>query len=270
VLVHRPAYDDWTLPKGKLEPGEDLLRAAVREVGEETGLGCLLGPALGTVEYVDPRGRDKTVHYWTMASAGDRLAPTKEIDDARWLPFEDAAQHLTHRRDRDVLARAAAALPGWHDRVTIFLVRHAEAGNRGKWKGPDEVRPLTEPGRRQAEALAAALAPRAPVVLVSSPAVRCMQTLEPLGEATRLPVQEHGGLFEEGSLEDALAVLDAAGTLGTAAASTHGDIQAPVIESLENDGVPLSRPLRFAKGSTWELTLEDGRFVAGAYVAPPA
>ena len=270
MLVHRPAYDDWTLPKGKLEPAEDLLQAAVREVWEETGLTCLLGSALGTVEYADASGRDKKVHYWAMASACDRLAPTKEIDDARWVPLDAAKRQLTHERDRDVLARALAALPRPEDRVTVFLVRHAEAGHRKRWKGPDEARPLTPDGREQAEGLSAALAPRRPVALVSSRATRCVQTIEPLGEACSLPVQEHEALFERAPLEDSLSFLRAAGTLGTAAASTHGDVQAAVIESLAGDGVQLSRPLRFAKGSTWELTLEDGRFVAGAYVAPPA
>ena len=70
-----------------------------------------------------------------MASAGDRLAPTKEIDDARWLPFDDAAQHLTHERDRDVLARAAAALPGRRDRVTVFLVGTPRPGVAGNGRG---------------------------------------------------------------------------------------------------------------------------------------
>ncbi len=127
VLVHRPAYDDWTLPKGKLEPGEGLLQAAVREVREETGLDCLLGPRLGTVGYVDASGRDKTAHYWAMVTTSDGLAPTKEIDEARWVPLEDAAPQLSYDRDREVLSRAASALPG--DRP-----------------GPDPPRPAREGG----------------------------------------------------------------------------------------------------------------------------
>jgi 8-oxo-dGTP diphosphatase len=268
--VHRPKYDDWTLPKGKLEPGEDHLEAAVREVWEETGLTGLLGPAVGTVKYVDPSGRDKTVHYWTMAATSDSLAPTKEIDDARWAPLDEAEQLLSYERDRDVLSRALTELPGPQDRVEVLLVRHAEAGDRKKWKGQDEARPLTAHGREQAQALSAAIAPRRPVVIVSSRAARCAQTFEPLGEACGLPVQQHEALFEGARLEDSLFLLRAAGTLGTAVASTHGDIQAAIIESLVADGVPLSRPLRFAKGSTWELALEGGRFAAGTYVPPPA
>jgi len=268
--VHRPKYDDWTLPKGKLEPGEGLFEAAVREVWEETGLPCLLASALGTVEYVDSNGRDKTVHYWTMAATCDRLAPTKEIDDARWVPLETAQHELSYDLDREVLARAVAVLPGPQDRVTVFLVRHAEAGDRKKWTGPDEARPLTKHGREQAEALATFLSPRRPVVLVSSRAARCVQTLEPLGEACGLPVQSHEALFEGAPREDSLSLLRVVGTVGGVSVSTHGDIQAAVVESLAAHGVPLSWPMRFAKGSTWELALEGGRFAAGTYVPPPA
>jgi 8-oxo-dGTP diphosphatase len=229
VLVHRPAYDDWTLPKGKLEPGEDLLQAALREVREETGLDCLLGPGLGSVEYVDASGRDKTAHYWAMAAAADGLAPTKEIDEARWVSFEDAAAELSYDRDRGVLARAAALLPALRRRVAVFLVG---------------------PAAERVEALAG----HEPVLLVSGPAPECVRRLEPLGEACDLPVQRHDALSEGTAAAGALALLRAAATLGTAVASTHEGVQAAVIESLDAAAIPLQ------PGSAWELTLEDGRF----------
>jgi len=108
VLVHRPKYDDWTLPKGKLEPGEDPLEAALREVREETGLDCAPGPALGSIEYVDSSGRDKIVDYWLMTAANGELEPTNEVDEARWMSFDDALAQVSYDRDRDVLARAKA------------------------------------------------------------------------------------------------------------------------------------------------------------------
>jgi 8-oxo-dGTP pyrophosphatase MutT (NUDIX family) len=249
LLVHRPRYDDWTLPKGKLEPGEGLLEAAVREVREETGLGCLAGPRLVTVGYVDASGRDKSAHYWAMAAAGDDLAPTKEIDEARWTSFEDAETQLSYDRDRRVLVRAGSLLPGPGLPVTVCLVRSA-------------------PGL--ALELAQSLAARTPAVLVSSPAARSVRTLARLGERCGLPVQEHEALLEGAGTAESLALLRAAGTLGTAVASTHGDVQANAVESLDAAGVPLSRPLRFEKGSIWELTLENGRFASGTYVPPPA
>lgn len=267
ALVHRPAYDDWTLPKGKLEPGEDLLRAAVREVAEETGLRSLLGPALGTVDYVDGLGRDKTVHYWAMTATAGALAPTKEIDEARWVPVADAASHLTYERDREVLARASAHLASTP--VSVYLVRHAKAGNRDKWDAPDELRPLTRPGREQADGLVALLADARPAVLVSSPYVRCVETLEPLARACELPVQHAEELAEGAATDDALDLLRAAATFGPAVACTHGDVQHAVVDALQQAGAAVSSPLRFAKGSTWELTLERGRFTAGRYEPPP-
>ena len=103
VLVHRPAYDDWSYPKGKLEPGESEEAAALREVEEETGLRCRLGPELGTTEYRDSRNRCKTVRYWQMRAVGGSLAAANEVDDARWVPLDDAPRLLSYDRDRDLL-----------------------------------------------------------------------------------------------------------------------------------------------------------------------
>jgi 8-oxo-dGTP pyrophosphatase MutT (NUDIX family) len=105
VLVHRPAYDDWTFPKGKLLRGETEEEAAVREVEEETGLRCQLGREVGTTSYRDPQGRQKTARYWEMAPIEGELAATNEVDEARWVPLEDAADMLTHARDRELLER---------------------------------------------------------------------------------------------------------------------------------------------------------------------
>ncbi len=268
ALVHRPAYDDWTLPKGKLEPGEDLLEAALREVAEETGLRCLLGPPLGTTEYVDARGRDKTVHSWAMAATAGRLAPTREIDEARWVPIEEAPAQLTHERDREVLVRAQALLP--RGPVPVFLVRHAKAGDRKKWEAPDDLRPLTRAGRVQADAIRDALAGRNPVVVVSSPYVRCVETVQPLADVCGLPLQHAPELAEGAAAEEALDLLTTAATFGPAVACTHGDVQAAAIDSLAGSGTDISKPLRFAKGSTWELTLDRGRFTDGRYLPPPA
>jgi 8-oxo-dGTP pyrophosphatase MutT (NUDIX family) len=104
VLVHRPAYDDWSYPKGKLESGESEETAALREVEEETGLRCRLGPELGTTEYRDSRNRRKTVRYWQMRAVGGSLAAANEVDDARWVPLEDVPRLLSYNRDRDLLA----------------------------------------------------------------------------------------------------------------------------------------------------------------------
>jgi 8-oxo-dGTP diphosphatase len=103
ALVHRPRYDDWTLPKGKLEPGEEWEQAALREVEEETGLRCRLGRELESVTYTDPKGRPKRVRYWTMEPESGEFAPNEEVDELRWLGPEQAEALLTHDRDRALL-----------------------------------------------------------------------------------------------------------------------------------------------------------------------
>jgi 8-oxo-dGTP pyrophosphatase MutT (NUDIX family) len=104
LVVHRPAYDDWSFPKGKLEPGEGEEEAAVREVEEETGLRCRLERELATTSYRDARGRSKTVRYWLMTAEDGRLAAANEIDDARFVELAEADALLTYERDRDLLS----------------------------------------------------------------------------------------------------------------------------------------------------------------------
>ena len=104
LIVHRPAYDDWSFPKGKLERGESDEEAAAREVEEETGLRCRLERELPETRYVDARGRAKTVRYWLMTPIGGRLAADNEIDEARFVPVAEALALLTYERDRELLA----------------------------------------------------------------------------------------------------------------------------------------------------------------------
>jgi len=103
VVVHRPKYDDWTLPKGKTEPGESDEECAIREVEEETGLRCELLDELATVSYEDPKGRPKQVRYWLMRPVSGELRPAHEVDDARWVPVGEAGQVLSYERDLEVL-----------------------------------------------------------------------------------------------------------------------------------------------------------------------
>src|SRR5581483_95454 len=104
LLVHRPQYDDWTLPKGKLEEGESWEAGALREVAEETGLDCELGDEVGRTRYVDSRGRNKEVRYFRMTTAGEPTAQN-EVDEVRWVDIDDAAALLTYERDRVLLSR---------------------------------------------------------------------------------------------------------------------------------------------------------------------
>jgi 8-oxo-dGTP pyrophosphatase MutT (NUDIX family) len=103
ALIHRPKYNDWSLPKGKLNDNETWDQAALREVEEETGLKCDLGPELATTRYTDSRGRPKTVRYWEMHPREGSFTPHDEVDDARWLPLSEARRLLSYDRDRGVL-----------------------------------------------------------------------------------------------------------------------------------------------------------------------
>jgi 8-oxo-dGTP diphosphatase len=103
LVVHRPAYDDWSFPKGKCEDGETEEEAAVREVEEETGLHCRLDRELATTRYRDARGRPKTVRYWLATPVAGTLAAANEVDEARFVTFEDARVLLTYARDRELV-----------------------------------------------------------------------------------------------------------------------------------------------------------------------
>jgi 8-oxo-dGTP diphosphatase len=115
VLVHRPRYDDWSLPKGKLQPGEGWEQAALREVEEETGLRCRLGPELAPVAYRDGKGRRKQVRYWLMEPLGEEengFEPSAEVDELRWCEGEEALGLLSYERDRGVAGEALRQLAG--------------------------------------------------------------------------------------------------------------------------------------------------------------
>ena len=263
ALVHRPRYDDWTFPKGKLHEGESFLEAATREVLEETGLSPTVGAELPPSRYEDQHGAPKVVRYWSMEVLdGHELRPTQEVDDARWLPVDEARAMLTYDRDRVVLDAIAA----WS--APAYLIRHAKAGDRGAWIGHDRERPLSKAGRRQAKALVQMLADRPVERILSSPAVRCTETVQPLAEERGLPVETREDLFEGASLSGMLDLLDDLRS-SPAVLSGHGDLIPATIEELEARGADLGTTEGWKKGSTWVLERDAGLIVRATYVPPP-
>jgi 8-oxo-dGTP diphosphatase len=105
AIVHRPKYDDWSLPKGKLDEGEDFEQAALREVEEETGLRCTLGREVGEATYRDNKDRDKLVRYFEMQPEGGEFSPNDEVDELRWVPIAEAAGVLSYEFDRELVAK---------------------------------------------------------------------------------------------------------------------------------------------------------------------
>jgi len=187
LLVHRPRYGDWSLPKGKQEPGEHLAVTAVREVEEETSVRAVLGPHLRSVCY-QVGGQCKQVDYW--AARADAAKADHEIDAVEWVPAGKALDRLSYPHDRDVVR---ALMP--RETVPLILLRHTHAVPKG---GDDLSRALNARGRKDAAVLAGLLACFAPHARVlSSPAVRCLETVAPYAAAAGVPVE----VVEEFSLE---------------------------------------------------------------------
>lgn len=152
----------------------------------------------------------------------------------------------------------------------IYLVRHAKAGHRERWTEPDELRPLTKNGWRQAEALVGLFEDQRFERLISSPYVRCVQTLEPLSRARSQPVESADALAEGASTDATIELMLKAAAGGPVALSTHGDIIENVLDELTDRAVPLTGPVALEKGSTWIIDVADGSFAGARYVPPPA
>ncbi len=263
VLVHRPRYDDWTFPKGKLLDGESFEEAALREVLEETGLECRIEDELPPLRYLDQDGRPKVVRYWSMDADGGDLRPTDEVDEARWFTLDEARRMLTYDRDREVLD----ALNG--QGAPAYLIRHAKAGDRATWTGDDLSRPLSKMGHRQARALVKMLSSRPVKRIVSSPAVRCVETVEPLAAQRGLPIEPRDELLEGASLSGLLGLLDELRSTATVL-SGHGDLIPAVVEHLEGQGMVIGSSRGWKKGSVWALEREAGLIVSATYTPPPS
>jgi 8-oxo-(d)GTP phosphatase len=276
ALVHRPKYDDWTLPKGKPHPGETEEETAVREVKEETGLRCVLERPIGRIRYVDRRGRPKTVRYWLMRPISGSFTPSDEVDELRWLSLDQSEAILSYEHDRWLLQRFAHPATSMHPglgrsslgSVPVYLVRHAKAGNRGEWTKPDHLRPLSENGKQQAEQLVAMLDGSPIERLISSPHVRCVQTLEPLATERGLTLEESEDLAEGAGPARALALLSEVSEKPTVLCS-HGDVIEEVLQHLSAEGLELPHPPPLRKGSTWVLETEGDGFVGARYHPPP-
>lgn len=207
LMVHRPKYDDWSFPKGKVDPGEHLTGTAVREVVEETGVHIRLGLPLAPQHYPVLRG-DKTVHYWIGRPVNrydvEGYRPTAEVDRVAWVDLDLAAKRLTYPHDRTTLAQTIGLR---RKTRTLLVLRHAEARPRRGWKGDDRRRPLAPAGAQQAELLVPILAAYDARHLLSSSSLRCAQTLAPYAATTGWQVALHDALSEEGSTDRRLRRL---------------------------------------------------------------
>jgi len=275
AVIHRPRYDDWSLPKGKVSASESDLEGAVREVLEETGFHVRVGRGLGETRYVKGNGagmRPKVVRWWAMQAEEGSFSATREVDDLRWLSLAEAADHLSRDTDRDVLERFAR---GTAPTRTVLLVRHGSAGSGSVWTGDDRDRPLDACGIEQADELVRLLSRFEVGSILSADILRCTASVEPLADALDIEIQPEpllSAVAYPGREEEAVALVRRMGDAEhDAVACSQGEIVPDLVDRLATaDHYLISRPVTARKGSTWALTIDaDGRLVAADYLEPP-
>jgi 8-oxo-dGTP diphosphatase len=274
AIVHRPRYDDWSLPKGKLDPGESLAAAAVREIHEETGVRARLGPWLRDVSYAVADGR-KFVRYWAAeARSPADFTPNHEVDELRWVTPDEAAKLLSYGHDADVVARFVELAPLTS---VLLVVRHAKAGKRSDWEGDDRLRPLSTAGQKQAALITELLPLYGPDRLASAPHVRCRDTVAPLAGALGLSIADEPLLSEPSYADDPDATLvrvrELAARPGVTAVCSQGGVIPGVIAALARDAaLPVDvdvDDVPSKKGSVWVLGFRDGALVSADYLERP-
>jgi 8-oxo-dGTP diphosphatase len=243
LVVHRPKYDDWAWPKGKQDPGEHVTSTAVREVLEETGVEIRLGRPLPRQLYLVSGGRAKHVHYWTGRVMGDPdvsgYAANDEIDQVAWVGFDKARRMLTYGDDVALLDQVER-----HPKRTDALVvlRHARARKRASWVGPDDERPLTRPGVRDAEGLVPVLSAYGVTRVVSSDSLRCRQTVQPYADDHVLALDADPRVNEEDWTPDGVAGV-VSGLLGhqeSAVLCSHRPVLPAILDRLGVTEEPLA------------------------------
>lgn len=271
AVVHRPRYDDWSFPKGKIDPGETAVVAAVREVEEETGMAAQLGRHLTRISYpIAGHQKIKRVDYWAAEVVRGEFVPNGEVDQMRWLVPGEAYAELSYSVDRKVLRRFQLLPP---DTATVLLVRHASAGNKKRYQGDDTLRPLDAKGRTQAQALVPLLQAFGATDISSADRTRCIQTVEPLARRLGVEIRTEPLLSKEGYTADPTGGRARAREIAARGGVQVICSQREVIPDLirwwaDRDGVVLP-PARNRKASTWVLSLSGGKLVAADHLDNP-
>ena len=206
AIIHRPRYDDWSLPKGGVDQGESHIQAAFREVLEETGVKAIFGPEIGTVDY-EVNGVTKEVRYW-LAEADQFNAATpnpEEVDAIEWVSISNAIEKLSNSDDREIVRMAGEFGFG---STPLVLLRHTKALKRDLWDGDDGDRPLEHVGQIQAAKIPAIYAPYAIEKIYSSDAIRCVQTIEAMAAEYGITPIYSSEISEFGFEKDSEKALD--------------------------------------------------------------
>jgi 8-oxo-dGTP diphosphatase len=273
AVVHRPRYDDWSLPKGKLDRGELDLVGACREVQEETGFAVIAGRTLGSSSYrVLQDGRDvaKQVRWWSMRVESGAFQAGSEVDRLDWLSSPQALRRLGASSYTEPLRRFLAA-PA--TTAMVLLVRHASAGSRSAWSGHDDERPLDEDGQRQSVALRELLLRYGPLRLASAPLRRCLDTVAPLGAALGVEIEQLSALSEQAHADDPSGMTELIRKLAdpstpTVVCSQGGAIPDTLSRLVPPDLLP-EGGIRARKASTWALSFDGDTVIDVDYTPSP-
>jgi 8-oxo-dGTP diphosphatase len=205
AIIHRVRYQDWSFPKGKVDSGETLAEAAVREIKEETGLKVKLGVPLSTVSYPIDKGKTKVVHYWATkvsdkALANSKFKPDEEVSEVVWVKADQAFAKLSYKHDRELLQEVIDLRKnGMLKTKPLIIIRHAHATPRSDYVGEDGKRPLLPEGKKQAKELVRLLSAYGPKRVFTSPWRRCKDTIAPYAKAHRYKIIDRGELSEMGN-----------------------------------------------------------------------
>lgn len=275
LLVHRRHRDDWSIPKGKADPGETASDCALREVREETGFDCIPGAELPHVVYLDRTRRVKTVRYWAVTVEAGAFAANDEVDEARWLTLPVALRTLTQARERPVVlalgslvAQQLGLSPVPAKERMLLLVRGAAAMPREEWKQSEIDRPLAPEGQFMARSLVDLGAFFEIDRILSAPAARCMETVEPLARNQTLSVEASPDLAD-GRIGEAMGLIERARGIGTVLC-THEDVVTGVLTALaRQDRTAVEAHPGRRRGSVWALTGDHARYTSAYYLPLP-
>jgi 8-oxo-dGTP diphosphatase len=268
ALVHRPRYDDWSLPKGKIDENETALACAYREVFEETGIKARFTRQLGSAEYQD-NGAQKRVKYWVAQALGASVfVANEEVDQLRWLKPTDSIELATHQSDKEMIERFLEIA---EPTDTLIILRHTKALERGDWDGDDSLRTLNESGLAQAKSLIEHLAPFAIDEIYTSDFTRCVQTVSPLGESRGLVVSKVPSLNEATFESDPERSISFANALKQDERNilicSHNPVIPTMLRGILNTKLKNKDLIKLEPGDAWLVHRVKGEIVALDYLA---
>ena len=266
AIIHRGRYQDWSFPKGKVDSGETLAEAAVREIKEETGLKVKLGVPLSTVSYPIDKGKTKVVHYWATkvsdkAVATSKFKPDEEVSEVVWVKADQAFAKLSYKHDRELLQEVIDLRKnGMLKTKPLIIIRHAHATPRSDYVGEDGKRPLLPEGKKQAKELVRLLSAYGPKRVFTSPWRRCKDTITPYAKAHRYKIIDRGELSEMGNAKGPARTAKVAKNLFTDARSSILCTHRPTLPTITKVLAGYAEP-KLAKLILEAKALKPGDFI---------